>query len=384
MYPDLSYFFHDLLGSSRDNWTSIFKTYGLFLVMAILLAAWLLWKDLLRREAEGQFAPVRVAVLANARASWQDYLFNALFGFFVGFKLLYAILHFEELQADAAGLIFSKKGSWPGGLLGLLAAAGAYWLAERKKQAAGPPRQAWAERLPHHVVGDITIIAAVSGVIGAKIFDILERLPEFFKDPLGVFFSGSGLAIYGGLIGGFIGVALALRRRQIAILPFGDALAPGLMAAYGLGRLGCHFSGDGDWGIVAAKQPDTWFLPDWLWSYNYPHNILREGIPIDGCSDIYCMQLAQAVYPTSIYEAAMAFSLAAGLWWLRKPLQNIPGQLFALYLLLNGLERWLIEKIRVNQRYDFALGLTQAEIIALSISLTGLALWLWLRQKNKA
>ena len=83
MYPDLSYFFHDLLGSSRDNWTSIFKTYGLFLVMAILLAAWLLWKDLLRREAEGQFLPVRVTILANARASWLDYLLNALFGFFV-------------------------------------------------------------------------------------------------------------------------------------------------------------------------------------------------------------------------------------------------------------------------------------------------------------
>ena len=78
----------------------------------------------------------------------------------------------------------------------------------------------------------------------------------------------------------------------------------------------------------------------------------------------------------------MAFSLAAGLWWLRRPLQNIPGQLFALYLILNGLERWVIEKIRVNQRYDFALGLTQAEIIALSISLTGLVLWAWLRQKK--
>ena len=59
---------------------------------------------------------------------------------------------------------------------------------------------------------------------------------------------------------------------------------PSLILAYGIGRAGCHFSGDGDWGIVASNQPDWWFLPDWMWSYNYPNNVINEGIPIPGCS----------------------------------------------------------------------------------------------------
>ena len=141
---------------------------------------------------------------------------------------------------------------------------------------------------PHHLIGDITIIAAISGLVGAKIFALIEDLPTFFADPVGTFFSGSGLAIYGGLIGGFVGVSIYLKKKQIPVVHVLDAVAPALIIAYGIGRLGCHFSGDGDWGIVnTLAQPSWWFLPDWLWAYDYPQNVLREGVFIEGCEVKY-------------------------------------------------------------------------------------------------
>lgn len=106
---------------------------------------------------------------------------------------------------------------------------------------------------------------------------------------------------------------------------------------------------------------------------------------MEGCVSRYCHKLPEGVHPTSIYESSAALLVAGVLWLLRKRLQFIPGLLFALYLVLNGLERWSIEKIRVNERYDFAGGLTQAEIIALSLILVGLVwgAWLYYQQRPK-
>lgn len=67
------------------------------------------------------------------------------------------------------------------------------------------------------------------------------------------------------------------------------------------------FSGDGDWGIAAAAQPEWWFLPDWLWSYDYPNNVAQDGVEMAGCEYTYCRRLEPAVYPTSVYETIMAF-----------------------------------------------------------------------------
>ena len=198
-------------------------------------------------------------------------------------------------------------------------------------------------------------------------------------------FSGQGLAIYGGLIGGFFGVWWYMRRHGLSFWPMADAIAPSLLFGVGVGRIGCQLSGDGDWGIVnTAAPPSWWFLPDWMWSFTYPHNVLNEGAPIVGCAAEYCHQLAEPVYPTPLYETVMLIGLGTLLWFLRKRAEAWPGLLMGLYLIANGVERFFIEKIRVNATYDiFGYNPTQAEIISVLSILLGLALCIWTMQKGR-
>jgi len=139
-----------------------------------------------------------------------------------------------------------------------------------------------------------------------------------------------------------------------------DATTPSIMLGYGIGRLGCQISGDGDWGITAnITQKPNW-LPDWLWAQTYDVNIADVIISPPG------------VYPTPLYEIAMALGIACVLWSLRFH-KHRPGYLFSLFLLFSGFERILIEKIRVNVRYDL-LGtyVTQAEAISFLLIIAGL------------
>ena len=371
MYPDLSYFFHYIFGTQPDNWTSIFKTFGLFLVLAILSAAWLLYLELKRKAQEGKFTAEQAKTVVGKPASLWEIISNGIFGFILGFKGAYIFQNFQEFQMDPSGVAFSMKGHWGIGiLLGVIFGAFRYW--EKNKAKLPKPKTIVENIYPHDQIGDITIIAAISGIVGAKIFALIEDLPSFFADPIGQFFSGSGLAIYGGLIGGFIGVYIYLKRHKIPFYPFADAIAPALAVSYGVGRMGCQFSGDGDWGIVAKAQPDWWFLPDWMWSYTYPHNVNNDGVEIADCVWRYCAELPQGVYPAPIYEIIMAFIIGGFLWVIRKKLV-IPGMLFFIYLILNGIERFLIEIVRVNDRYDyFGLNWSQAQFIAIGLIIIGI------------
>ena len=164
--------------------------------------------------------------------------------------------------------------------------------------------------------------------------------------------------------------------------PIGIGVAPSLILAYGIGRMGCHLSGDGDWGIVNLNpKPELLnFLPDWMWSYNYPNNVISAGIPIEGCTGNFCMQLAQPVYPTPFYEIILSLLIFSLLWKLRKKIST-PGLLFSIYLFLNGLERFFIEKIRVNTEYQILGGITQAEIISSMLMLTSIVLALHVTRK---
>lgn len=378
MYPDLSYFFHDIFGTQPDNWTSIFKTFGLFLVLSILSASWLLYLELKRKKGEGMFQPEKVKMTLGEPASLWDLISNGIFGFILGFKGAYIFQNFQEFQLDPAGVAFSMKGSWGIGLLmGAIFAAFRYW--EKNKEKLDKPKTIVQKLYPHDQIGDITIVAAISGIVGAKIFALIEDLPAFFADPIGQFFSGSGLAIYGGLIGGFVGVYIYLKRHKIPFYPFADAIAPALAVSYGVGRMGCQFSGDGDWGIVAKPQPDWWFLPDWVWAYTYPHNVNNDGKEIADCVWRYCAELPEAVYPAPIYEIAMTFAIGAFIWAIRKKLP-VAGMLFFIYLIFNGAERFLIEIVRVNDRYDyFGLGWSQAQFIAAGLMAIGVVgtIFLW-------
>ncbi|MEL6143263.1 MAG: prolipoprotein diacylglyceryl transferase family protein [Bacteroidota bacterium] len=380
--------FHDLFGTPRDNWTSIFKTYGFFLLIAFIVAANFLRWELKRRERIGQLSGKTVERQPGSGVGIGDYIFNAIFGFLIGFKLPYAISKMDEWKEDPGSVLLTMDGNWLMGILTAVVFAGYYfWRDQRAKKAM--PKPTTVEIFPSDRIAPITFAAAIGGLVGAKVFAVIEYLPAFFEDPVGTFFSGSGLAIYGGLIGGFLTVFWYLHRHNIPKLPMMDAAAPALMIAYGVGRIGCQLSGDGDWGIVAAAQPDWWFLPNWLWAYDYPNNVINGGgAPIEqiaNCTSRYCTRLADGHYPTPVYETTMAFAIGGILWSLRKKFTYIPGLLFCVYLIFNGIERFFIEFVRVNDQYDIlGLQLTQAQMIAIGFVLVG-SIWgsyLW-RNRNK-
>jgi prolipoprotein diacylglyceryltransferase len=114
-----------------------------------------------------------------------------------------------------------------------------------------------------------------------------------------------------------------------------------------------------------------------MWAYDYPHNVIKEDTPILNCTwDDYCTHLAHPVFPTPFYEIVMALSLAIFLWRIRKRV-HIAGRLFAIYLFVNGVERLLIEQIRVNTKYSiFGFHPTQAEIIATLLIISGIVLYI--------
>jgi prolipoprotein diacylglyceryl transferase len=384
MYPDLSYLLHDLFGTPPDNWASVFKTFGMLLVISILVAAWLFYLELKRKADEGIYQPEKVKVVVGKPASSWELVSNAVFGFLVGFKILYIVQNFGEFKQDAAGVLLSGKGNWAAGILFAAAFAAIRWW-EKKKKALPKPKEQVIDVYPHDRIGDFTILAAVSGILGAKIFSILEEPSGFFDDPLGMLFSGSGLTIYGGLIVGALVVGWWMKKHHIPFWHTADAIAPALIVAYGVGRIGCQLAGDGDWGIVAAPQPGWWFLPDWMWAYDFPHNVNKEGIPIEGCEWLYCTRLDPPVYPTPFYETVASLLIGGFLWAIRKRVQ-IPGMLFFIYLILNGIERFWIEGIRVNVKYEWLPGQpTQAEVIAVLLFLAGIvgAVLLWRKNRKK-
>ena len=176
------------------------------------------------------------------------------------------------------------------------------------------------------------------------------------------------------------------KKKGIAPIHAFDACAPAMFAAYGIGRLGCQFSGDGDWGINNLTPKPDWlsFLPDWVWSYQYPGNVIHAGIPIPGCEGSHCTMLEFPVWPTPLYEAVMALSLFAFLWSIRKKIVT-PGVMTGIYLILNGIERFFIEKIRINENYHIgSLDITQAEIISVLFFLAGIAcIWYFKRKPQK-
>jgi prolipoprotein diacylglyceryl transferase len=376
MYPDLSYLFHDLFGSAPDNWLSVFKTFGVFLILAFIASAYVLKAELKRKESEGLLSGHTEKIRMGFPATTGEILQNALFGFIIGFKLPYILMHFDEFRPDPASVLLSLKGTFLWGLLGAaLFGFLRYW--DHKKKQLAKPLMKEETVMPHQRVGDITILAAISGLIGARLFSIVEseeNIKAFIKDPLDQLLSGSGLAIYGGLILAFIVVYAYIKRKGMKPIHVMDAVAPALIMGYAVGRLGCQFSGDGDWGIVNTNPiPSWWFLPDWAWAYDYPHNVLNEGIQIEGCIWEYCRHLADPVFPTPVYETFFSLVIFGILWALRKRIR-IAGFIFFLYVFLNGVERFFIEKIRTNPDITlFGIEATQAEYVAFLLIVAGLA-----------
>ncbi len=383
MYPNLSYLLHDIFGTARDNGLSIIQMFGLMLGLTFLTAAYILYKEFKRKEEEGILVPIKIVDYVGKGPSWTEVLLNALFGLVIGLKLPDIISDYSLFKDDAAGYIFSSQGNWPIAILGFIVFGGyTYW--QGNKSRLDVPKKVEKNIYPSQRVGDITVIAAIFGLLGARLFSILENLDSFTRDPLGQLFSGSGLTVYGGLILAFIANYIFVKRHKIPPIHVMDSIAPALILGYAVGRLGCQLSGDGDWGIVNELAKPSWFfLPDWMWAYDYPHNVLNEGIAIEGCTDKYCSRLSSPVFPTPVYEILASVLIFVILWVLRKKIK-ITGFIFFLYLVLMSIERFFVEYIRVNPQYDFfGSDLSQAQIISVGVFICGLiGLLYWYRRKD--
>lgn len=378
MYPTLYHAFLDLFGVELP-FLKFLNSFGFFVALAFIAASWTLGKELVRKQAQGLIQPTRRNVTIGAPATPLELAINAAIGFVLGWKGLYLLLNSGEATSDPQTFLLSGTGNLAGGLVVGAGFAGWRWW-EKKKHALAQPRQEEVTVNAVDHAGTITLLAALWGFIGAKLFHWLENpdeMVEFLSGPKGsdIF---SGLTMYGGLIVAAIMVVRYMVRHGIPAFVGMDAAAPGLMLAYAIGRIGCHVSGDGDWGIANTSAAPAW-LPDWMWAYSYPNNVIGSGLPImgtEGCFPGYCTFLDPPVYPTPLYEALVCGLFFFVLWPLRERI-IVPGVLFAVYLIMNGVERFFIEKIRVNER--FLGSWTQAEVIATMLVLVGLVGWYWLK-----
>jgi phosphatidylglycerol---prolipoprotein diacylglyceryl transferase len=197
---------------------------------------------------------------------------------------------------------------------------------------------------------EIVFAALGGGVIGARSYFVIQNYSEVKHHLVGTIFSGSGLVWYGGAIGGAIAVVAWMRWRGALQLRMFDMCATALALGYGIGRIGCQVSGDGDYGIRSS-------LP---WAMGYPHGTLPTPPGV-------------TVQPTPIYETVAMCLVAYLLWQLRDRVR--PGVVFALYLVLSGFERFLVEFIRRNKEVLVGLTAPQVEsVVLLMIGLVWLAL----------
>jgi phosphatidylglycerol:prolipoprotein diacylglycerol transferase len=386
MYPTLYDAIKDLFGINIPA-LQIANTFGFFVAMSFLITNYVMMLELRRKENEGLLKSTITRVKLGLPLPKVEYVSNLVIGFIFGYKIIPLIIDSSQMKDGPQAYIFSSEGNW---LTGILLAGVLVYLKYREdiKQRLAIPEEKDMVVHPWQSMGYITLVAAITGIIGAKIFHWLEYWEDFVAHPVENLLSPSGLTFFGGLICGGAGVMWAAKKRGIGRRIMLDVGAPSMLLAYGIGRMGCHFSGDGDWGIVNTAPKPSWmsFLPDWFWAYNYPNNVSRECDPTGGsmpCDFEVTPYLQLPVFPTPMYEILMAFALFGIVWMLRKKIKPV-GALFGIYMIFAGLERFFIEKIRVNSTYDI-LGFhpTQAEIISVLLVLGGAAFFMYNYRRAK-
>ncbi len=221
------------------------------------------------------------------------------------------------------------------GVFMALAALAAAWVvqAELKRNGYNP-----------ELASTMVFAAAIGGLVGARILFIVEDWSNFLRSPWDYIFTGAGFTWYGGFLGGVLGVTWVVRKNNIPWLKAADIAAPALAIAYGVGRLGCHVAGDGDWGAVTNVP----------WGVAYTNAIIGWVDPSTGIP----YPPGVRVHPTPIYEFLESVLIFGILWVLRKK-EYAPGTLFWLYLALSGLARLAVEFWRLNP--VVGLGLTEAQ-----------------------
>lgn len=209
--------------------------------------------------------------------------------------------------------------------------------------------------------GNVALIAIVSGVLGARLFHIMDDAGTYLNDPGRILdFQSGGLAIYGAVVGGFIGVAIACRIYNLPLLRVIDAVAPGLVLAQAIGRFGCIVNGDA-WGA----QTDSPFA----FVYTNPDSFIPNRL------------LNVPTHPYPVYDMAMNFAIFGLLLWLRKkPLPN--GALFATFVAVYAFGRFFISWVREERIWFW--GLQEAQVISIVgvIIATVALVWLFRRQNQ--
>lgn len=200
-------------------------------------------------------------------------------------------------------------------------------------------------------------IAGLAGIVGARLYHVLESPAELFTDPWPLLISRFGFAWFGGFLGGFAALLILARREKIPALTFLDACSPAACVGYAIGRIGCFLSGDGDYGIPTS-------LP---WGMSFPNGVVPT---------------TERVHPTPLYEFFAWMMIAYVLWRIgarflreRKP----RGWVFCGYLILTGVARFLVEIIRLNPR-SF-LGMSNAQAASVASVLAGVVLVVFVRKE---
>jgi phosphatidylglycerol:prolipoprotein diacylglycerol transferase len=205
----------------------------------------------------------------------------------------------------------------------------------------------------------VAAYTTVGGVLGAKLWHVLEDPTTLMHQPVQVLFDRAGFAWFGGLLVGIAVLVWSGRQARIGGLGMLDLAAPAVSVGYGVGRIGCLVSGDGDYGIPTS-------LP---WGMSFPHGLVPT---------------AQRVHPTPIYELLVALLIAGYLW--RRGAQSgdgrIPplGQITGEYLVLSGVARFLVEFIRINPRIYW--GMSNAQVASLGSIAAGILLIVWARRHS--
>ncbi len=199
----------------------------------------------------------------------------------------------------------------------------------------------------------ILLVAIPCGIVGSKIFHILEHIDHFIADPVNMIFSGSGLSAYGGYVLAIILSIILIKKNNEDALAVFDAASPSLALGYCFGRFGCHVAGDGCYGLKTASFIGT----------PYPNGIVPS---------------AAAVYPTPLFEVFISFIAVGILLKLRKR-DLATGKLFFLFLIFSGLPRFSVEFIRRNPKLIFDL--TQAQLIGIAFILIGIIGWIYSGKK---
>lgn len=204
--------------------------------------------------------------------------------------------------------------------------------------------------------GDIVFAAAVGGILGSKIYYLIENFDRVIADPTGMIFSGAGLVFLGGLMGGTLGVTFVINKNNLSWITFADIVAPLLILGYAIGRIGCLLVGD-DYGLPTH-------LP---WGIEFPnglppstYSIFQTYYPWVNLDNFEPGVLS--VHPTPIYEASIGGLIFYYLYQKRTSV-TIVGSLFFTYLILAGTERFIVEFLRVNEKYF--IGLSGAQMISI-------------------